>query len=70
MIDRAARVRGSSRTEFMRDAAVRAAEDVLLERTVFQMSAEGFTAFARAIAGKGRAVDALVRVLKRKAPWE
>jgi len=70
LIDRAARVRGRSRTEFVRDAAVRAAEDVLVERTIVRMSPEGFSAFAKAIAGSGRAVKALVKVLKRKAPWE
>lgn len=70
LIDRAARVRGRSRTDFVRDAAVRAAEDVLMERTIFRMSPEGFGAFAKAIAGPGRAVTALVKVLKRKAPWE
>ena len=31
MIDRAAGIRGRSRTDFVRDAAVRAAEDVLME---------------------------------------
>jgi uncharacterized protein (DUF1778 family) len=70
LIDRAARVRGRSRTEFVRDAAVRAAEDVLMERTIVRMSPEGFSAFAKAIAGSGRAVNALVKVLRRKAPWE
>ena len=70
LIDRAARVRGRSRTEFVRDAAVRAAEDTLMERTIVRMSPEGFSAFARAIAGSGRAVTALVKVMKRKAPWE
>jgi len=70
IIDRAAHIRGRSRTEFVRDAAVRAAEDVLMERNLVRMSAEGFGAFAKAIAGPGHAVNALVKVLKRKAPWE
>ena len=70
IIDRAARIRGRSRTEFVRDAAVRAAEDVLLERGIIRMSGEGFGAFARSIAGPGHAVNALVKVLKRRAPWE
>ena len=70
IIDRAARIRGRSRTEFVRDAAVRAAEEVLMERSLIRMSAEGFGAFARSIAGPGRAVNALVGGLKRKAPWE
>ena len=70
IIDRAARIRGRSRTEFVRDAAVRAAEDALMERSIIRMSAEGFGAFAKSIAGPGHAVNALVKVLKRKAPWE
>lgn len=70
IIDRAARIRGRSRTEFVRDAAVRAAEDVVMERGVIRMSGVGFSAFARAIAGSGQAVNALVKVLKRKDPWE
>jgi len=70
LIDRAAGARGRSRTEFVREAAVRAAEQVLLERTLVRMSPQGFAAFARAIAGRGKPVRALVDVLKRKAPWE
>lgn len=70
LIDRAARIRGRSAAEFVRDAAVRAAEDVLMKRGIIRMSAESFSAFARSIAGPGRAVNALVEVLKRKALWE
>ena len=70
IIDRAARIRGRSRTEFVRDAAVRAAEDVLLELGIIRMSGEGFSAFVRSIAGPGHAMNALMKVLKRKAPWE
>ena len=43
---------------------------VLVERTVVRMSADGFGAFAKAIAGPGHAVKALVKVLQRRAPWE
>ena len=45
IIDRAASLRGSSRTEFMRDAAVRTAEEVIMENTVIRMSPDGFAAF-------------------------
>ena len=37
MIDRAASLRGRSRTDFVRDAAVRAAEDVLMENRLIQI---------------------------------
>lgn len=70
LIDRAARLCGRSRAAFVRDAAVRAAEAALLERSIIRMSAEGFGAFAKSIAGPGRAVNALVKALKHEAPWE
>lgn len=38
IIDRAATLRGRSRTDFVRDAAVRAAEDVLMEAVPIRMS--------------------------------
>jgi hypothetical protein len=34
------------------------------------MTPEGFSSFARAVAGPGKAVKQLVKVLQRKAPWE
>ena len=49
IIDRAADLRGRSRTDFVREAAVRAAEEVLMESTLVRMSAEGFEAFIQAV---------------------
>lgn len=70
IIDRAARLRGRSRTDFMRDAAVRAAEDVLMETTPIRMSAEGFDAFMAAVSGPAVPVPEMVELLRRVAPWE
>jgi uncharacterized protein (DUF1778 family) len=70
LIDRAATIRGRSRTDFVREAAVSAAEDIVMDQTSVRMSAEGFQAFVKAVAGKGSSVAALVKVLRRKAPWE
>lgn len=70
IIDRAARLRGSSRTDFVREAAVRAAEEVILERALIQMSPGGFEKFTEAIAGRGKPVKALVELFSRRAPWE
>jgi uncharacterized protein (DUF1778 family) len=70
IIDRAAGMRGRSRTDFVREAAVRAAEDVLMESTLVRMSAEGFDAFMAAIAEPARVVPEMAALLKRKAPWE
>jgi uncharacterized protein (DUF1778 family) len=70
IIDRAAGLRGRSRTDFVREAAVRAAEEVLLEGTLVRMSAKGFAAFMAAVAAPPAPVPEMVDVLKRKAPWE
>ena len=70
IIDRAASLRGRSRTEFMRDAAVRTAEEVIMENTVIRMSPEGFAAFADLLDRPAKPVPEMVELLKRPAPWE
>ena len=70
IIDRAARLRGRSRTEFVRDAAVRAAETVLMEAAMVRMSPEGFDAFVAALAEEPVVVPAMAAVAARKAPWD
>ena len=70
IIDRAAGMRGRSRTDFVREAAVRAAEDVLMESTLFRMSPSGFSAFMKTLSESATAVPEMVELLKRPAPWE
>lgn len=70
IIDRAASMRGRSRTEFMRDAAVRTAEEVIMENTVIRMSPEGFAAFVDMLDRPAKPVPEMVELLKRPAPWE
>ena len=70
MIDRAAGLRGRSRTDFVRDAAVRAAEDVLMENRLIRMSPEGFADFMAVLSGPATAVPEMVDLAKRPAPWE
>jgi uncharacterized protein (DUF1778 family) len=70
LIDRAANLRGRSRTDFVREAAVKAAEEVLLDSIPIRMSARGFGAFMQALAAPAKPVPELVEILKRVAPWE
>jgi uncharacterized protein (DUF1778 family) len=70
IIDRAAGIRGRSRTDFVREAAVRAAEDVLMKTTLVRMSPSGFNAFMKALAQPATDVPEMVELLKRLAPWE
>ena len=70
MIDRAAGLRGRSRTDFVREAAVRAAEDVLMDNRLIRMSAEGFADFMAILSGPATPVPEMVDLAKRSAPWE
>lgn len=70
LIDRAASLRGRSRTDFVRDAAVRAAETVLMETAPIRMSPSGFKAFMAALAAPAAPVPEMVDILRRAAPWE
>jgi uncharacterized protein (DUF1778 family) len=70
IIDRAASLRGRSRTDFMRDAAVRAAEDVLMETAPVRMSPAGFKAFMAALSGPATAVPEMIELFRRPAPWQ
>jgi uncharacterized protein (DUF1778 family) len=70
IIDRAATLRGRSRTDFVREAAVRAAEDVLMETAPIRMSPGGFKAFMEALSRPAAAVPEMVELFQRKAPWE
>lgn len=70
MIDRAARLRGRSRTDFVRDAAVRAAEDVIMETSLVRMSVADFAAFTSALAAPAVPVPEMVELMRRPAPWE
>jgi len=70
IIDRAAGLCGRSRTDFVRDAAVRAAEEVLMESTLVRMTPEGFKAFMKALSGATRPAPEMVELVRRRAPWE
>lgn len=70
IIDRAATLRGRSRTDFMREAAVRAAEDVLMETMPIRMSPAGFDAFMAALSGPATPVPEMIELFRRAAPWE
>lgn len=70
LIDRAASMRGRSRTDFVRDAAVRAAEDVVMDNRLIRMSPEGFAEFMGVMARPASPVSEMVELAKRPAPWE
>jgi|AMFO01.1.fsa_nt_gi Uncharacterized protein conserved in bacteria len=70
MIDRAAMALGKNRTEFMLEAARRAAEEALLDQALFRLDADRFDAFRAALDAPANPPEALRELMKRKAPWE
>ena len=70
IIDRAADLRGRSRNDFVREAAVLAAEDVLMENRLIRMSADGFAHFMSELSEPAKPAAEIIEVLNRPAPWE
>lgn len=70
VIDRAAELTGKTRTEFVLDAARRAAEDALLDQTVFMVSPEAYAEFLRRLDEPPAPNERLRKTLSKKAAWE
>jgi uncharacterized protein (DUF1778 family) len=69
LIDRAADALGKNRTEFMLEATRRAAEDALLDRTLFRLEPGRFDAFQASLDAPTKPPMALHDLLAKKAPW-
>lgn len=70
LIDRAAELLGKNRTDFVLDAARMAAENTLLDRTVFAVSPKAYAEFVARLDKPPRPNARLRRTLQTPAPWE
>jgi uncharacterized protein (DUF1778 family) len=70
LIDRAAELTGKNRTDFVLDAARHAAEDALLDRTLFAVSPKAYAAFLARLDAPPRPNQRLRRTMKTPAPWD
>ena len=70
LIDRAAELTGKTRTDFVLEAARRAAVDALTERTLFLVDAETYAKFVAALDAPPRPNDKLRRTMTTPAPWD
>jgi uncharacterized protein (DUF1778 family) len=70
LIDRAAELAGKTRTDFVLDASRKAAEETLLDRTLFAVGAEAYAAFTARLDAPPGVNDRLRRTLTTAAPWE
>lgn len=69
LIDRAAQAQGKSRSEFMIDAARRAAEDALLDQTLVRVDQESWDYFV-SVLDNPPANPGLKRLMRAPRPWE
>ena len=67
LIDRAAALTGKTRTDFVLEAARRAAVDALTERTLFVVDEKAYTKFLAALDAPPRPNDRLVRTMQTRA---
>ena len=69
LIDRAALSIGKTRTDFVLEAARRAAEDTLLDRAVLSVSAEAYAEFLARLDAPAQPNERLRFTMQAKAPW-
>jgi uncharacterized protein (DUF1778 family) len=70
LIDRAAEMLGKTRTDFMLEASERRAEEVLLDRTIFTVSAEIYAEYLARLDAPTQPNERLKRTMSTKAPWD
>ncbi len=70
LIDRAAKARGQNRTDFILDAARRAAEDALLDRSLISVSAKAYADFIARLDEPAKPNEELRRTMRAPLPWK
>jgi len=70
LIDRAARVRGKNRTDFILDAVRSAAEEVLYNQTIIMASPEAYANFLTQLDMQPCPNARLRKTMQTPAPWE
>lgn len=69
LIDRAAKIRGKTRSDFMIDAAYRAAEDTLLDQTLVKVDAESYRHYLD-ILDRPPGEEGFARLMNAPKPWQ
>lgn len=70
VIDRAAKLLGKTRADFMLEASERRAEEVLLDRTIFTVSPEIYAEYLARLDAPTQPNERLKRTMLAKAPWD
>ena len=69
LIDRAAQSSGKTRTDFILEAARRAAEDVILDHAIFAVSPEVYAEFLARLDATPQPNERLRKTMRTTAPW-
>ena len=69
LIDRAARMRGKNRTDFILDAARLAAEEALLDQVIITASAEAYAQFLAKLDMSPNPNERLRKTMQTPDPW-
>lgn len=70
LIDRAAELTGKTRTDFVLEAARRAAVDALTDRSLFLVDDATFAEFNAALDAPTQPSKKLIRTMHSPAPWD
>ena len=70
LIDRAAQAQGKNRTDFILDAARRAAEEALLDRLIISVSPEAYADFLARLEAPPQPNERLRRTMQTPLPWD
>ncbi len=70
LIDRAAKARGKTRTDFILDAARLAAEEVLLDQMLVVTSREAYAEFLSRLDQPPQPNERLRKTMQTPAPWD
>ncbi|MDO9262836.1 MAG: DUF1778 domain-containing protein [Desulfosalsimonadaceae bacterium] len=70
LIDRAARLRGKNRTDFILDAVRSAAEEALYDQAIIAADPEAYAKFLARLDMQPNPGDGLRKTMQISAPWE
>ena len=70
LFDWAAKAQGKTRTEFILEAARKAAEDALLDRSLVRVDPDAYAAFLDRLDKPLEPSDRLQQTMRSKAPWD
>ena len=70
LIDRAAKLAGKNRTDFVLDAARQAAENALIDRTVFVLNPKAYAEFVARLDAPPAPNSRLRRTMNTPPPWK